>query len=269
MFYRYAVANIVGFTLQGFIGEISAATGPAKVLVRTGGLSQRNLMRGFWETFCWLTEVTTSLQSIQPLGRGHTSTVRVRLLHAQVRNRILSLAGRHCGYFDTSKYGTPVNTYDSILTMTFFCCNPIWVQLPRLGIKLAPREQEDFVALYRYLSYILGIPDAQLSSPVAAKATMETIHAHKSSPTAASRTIVANFFECVVDRAPLYVSRVFLEAASRFMNGDKLCDELDLGKPGFIDQACSTVFRWMIRLLTVVQGCTHAGDAYSLRLVLI
>jgi len=38
-FYRYAAANLMGFALQGFVGENSAASGVVEVLVRTGGFS--------------------------------------------------------------------------------------------------------------------------------------------------------------------------------------------------------------------------------------
>ena len=41
---RYVVPMMIGFAFQGFAGEIAAALGPAEVLVRTGGLSQRNII---------------------------------------------------------------------------------------------------------------------------------------------------------------------------------------------------------------------------------
>ena len=265
IFYRHAVANIVGFALQGFIGENAAAFGPAEVLIRTGGLSTRNLLRRVMETFQWLIEATESLESIQPLGKGHISTVRVRLLHASVRRRILALAGTHPGYFDTAEYGTPINTYDSILTVTFFCCNPIWIQLPRLGIQLSSLEKADFIALYRYLSYLLGTPASYFASPEAAKATMETMLAHKGKPSEASRTIANNFIDCLADREPVYISRGFLEAGSRSMNGDELCDRLGLGKPTLVNYACFTGFCWLIRLTHGIQRLSPAADEWVIQ----
>jgi hypothetical protein len=42
---RYAIPMLIGFAFQGFAREIAAALGPAEVLVRTGGLSRRNIIR--------------------------------------------------------------------------------------------------------------------------------------------------------------------------------------------------------------------------------
>ena len=67
VFYKYALAMTVGFAFQGFIGE--SVVGPVEVLVRTGGLSSRNLVKRLVEIFQWVLEVTESLQSIQPLGK--------------------------------------------------------------------------------------------------------------------------------------------------------------------------------------------------------
>lgn len=84
-FYRYATANLMGFALQGFVGENSAASGVVEVLIRTGGFSTRVLLRRLLETFQFLLEATKSLDAIKPGGEGHATTVRVRLLHSSVR----------------------------------------------------------------------------------------------------------------------------------------------------------------------------------------
>ena len=256
-FYKYAVANIVGFALQGFIGENAAAFGPAEVLVRTGGLSARNLLQRVMETFQWLLEVTESLASIKPGGKGHTSTIRVRLLHASVRRRILQLAEARPSYFSLEEYGIPVNTYDSILTVSFFCCNPLWIQLPQLGIHPHQTELEDFVALYRYLSYVLGVPDVYFSSIEQAKATMDAMLADKKPPSDSSRKICDAFVDCLADREPFRVSRSFIEAGSRTMNPEKLCDDLRLGRPSLIYYAAFTGLCWTLRLLALVQASSQ------------
>lgn len=259
-FYRYAVANIIGFALQGFIGENAAAFGPAEVLIRTGGLSARNLLQRVMETFQWLLEATESLASIKPGGKGHTSTIRVRLLHASVRRRILQLAEVRSSYFSIEEFGIPVNTYDSILTVSFFCCNPLWIQLPQFGIHPSQAELEDFVALYRYLSYLLGVPDVYFSSAKQAKATMDKMLAHKKPPSDSSRKICHAFVDCLADREPFRISRSFVEAGSRTMNPEKLCDDLRLGRPGLIYYIAFTGLCWTLRLLARVQASSKHFD---------
>ena len=125
VFHRYILASITGFILQGFIGENSAASGVVEVLVLTGGFDPKNLTRRLKETFRWLLEVTSNLQSIQPGGKGHADTIRVRLLHAQVRQRVLALAARKPGYYDSAKFGLPINTLDSVHSISTFCCSPM------------------------------------------------------------------------------------------------------------------------------------------------
>ena len=62
---------------------------------------------------------TSSLESIQPGGPGHVSTIRVRLLHAAVRRRIMKLAKEKPDYNSVEKFGIPINDLDSIESIDF------------------------------------------------------------------------------------------------------------------------------------------------------
>lgn len=96
------------------MGENSAVPGVAEVLARTGGFTTRVLLRRLMETFQWLLQVTHSLQFIQPGGEAWISTIKVRLLHASVRQRIMRLSEARPEYFDIKKFGVPANKLDSI-----------------------------------------------------------------------------------------------------------------------------------------------------------
>lgn len=261
-FYRYAAANMLGFALQGFIGENVAAFGPAEVLVRTGGLSQKSLIRRVLETFQWVAEATESLESLQPGGKGHASTIRVRLLHASVRRRITRLASEKPTYFDMAKLGVPINAYDSILTVTFFCCNPIWVQLPQLGIKPNNAEIEDFVALYRYLSYLLGSPPEYFDSATQARATMSAMLARKQPPTESSREIANSFIDCLADRPPFFLSKDLINAGCRHFNPPQLCDQLGIGRVKIRSYVTFQTICWIAYLLSLAQRADRRIDNY-------
>ena len=56
---------------------------------------------------------TQSLEYIQPGGAGHASSIRVRLLHAAVRRRIMKLARQRPEYYDVGAWGIPINDLDS------------------------------------------------------------------------------------------------------------------------------------------------------------
>jgi hypothetical protein len=234
-FSRYALANIVGFALQGFICENSASTGVVEVLVRTGGFSTRVLWSRLLETFQWLLQVTRDIDSIKPDGDGFQSTVRVRLLHSSVRQRILELASRRPDYYNEAEYGIPVNTMDSVHSITTFACNPMFLQLPYMGVQPRPDEIRDYLALFRYISHIIGVNPDYFSTPESAKAIMQSCYAHELKLTKTSKVVAYNFVRCVESLpSPLTISRGFIEAGSRWLNGHELCDQLGLGRPGVL-----------------------------------
>ncbi|KAF7121962.1 hypothetical protein CNMCM5793_009516 [Aspergillus hiratsukae] len=283
-FYRYAIANIVGFALQGFMAENSVSLlssgmypvaaqpysltvlrppqASSKVLVRTGGFSTRMLLGRLLEAFQWLVQVTRSLAAIQPGGDGHTATIRVRLLHSAVRQRILKLCERKPGYYDVTQHGVPVNTLDSIHSITTFSCNHTWLQLPKFGLKPSQQEIDDYIALFRYMGYLLGTPTAYVETSEKAKLTMESCYLHELRITETSRVVAYNFVQCVQNLpAPFHVSRGFIEAGSRWINGDEVCDELGLGRPGVLHYLAFTghcmlvaSMAWMQRLVPGLDG---------------
>ncbi|KAG4431768.1 hypothetical protein IFR05_012744 [Cadophora sp. M221] len=230
-FARYALANSTAFALQGFIRENSASPGIAEVFARTGGFAIKNLLSRVIETFTWLIHVTNSLESIQPGGEGHTSTIRVRLLHAAVRQRILKLAGSRPEYFSVEKFGAPVNDLDSMHAISLFCCSPMWDSFPKMGIYPTQQEIVDFIALFRYIAYLTGTPTSYWETPERAKAVMETMLLHELAPNGTSKILAHNFIKWIEDQPPPYLSRGFLEAGCRWMNGPEMCDALGLGRP--------------------------------------
>jgi hypothetical protein len=62
---------------------------------------------------------TSDLESIKPGGPGHVSTIRVRLLHAAVRRRIMKLAKEKPDYYSVEQFGIPINDLDSIVSINF------------------------------------------------------------------------------------------------------------------------------------------------------
>ncbi|KAE8396199.1 hypothetical protein BDV23DRAFT_192113 [Aspergillus alliaceus] len=266
-FHRYMIANLVGFALQGFVAENSAASGVVEVLVRTGSFSTRMLLKRLLETFQWLIQVTSDLAAIQPGGEGHVATVRVRLLHSSVRQRILHLCRTKPDYFDIDRHGVPVNALDSIHSISTFSCNPMWLQLPRLGISPSPDELKDYIALFRYLGYLLGTPTSYFESVEKGKCTMESMLAHELHTTETSRVVAYNFVECVANLpAPFHVSRKFIEAGSRWINGDEICDELELGKPGALHQLMFAGYCALVRGLAWLQRMVPRFDEYMIQL---
>jgi hypothetical protein len=247
VFKRYAFSMMIGFAFQGFAGEIVAAPGPAKVLDRTGSLSRHNITPRVEATLLqWLMKVTQSPESLRVDGQGFISTIRVRLRHAAVNRHMVNASNSSSSSLDATPHDIPINTYDSILILTFFCCNPIWKQLPQLGVHLSIQEVEDFVALYRFLAYLLGVPDEYFSSAVRAKKTMDDMKDGKNTPSEVSKKITSEFIDASADRAPYNVSRGFILAGIWSMNSCHVCDALDLESVGWTPYIAFTGLRWFV-----------------------
>lgn len=217
------------------------------------------------ETFQWLLQVTHDLPSIQPHGEGHASTVRVRLLHASVRQRIMKLVGSRPEYFNVQKYGVPVNTLDSIHSIATFCCNPMWLQLPQLGITPGQQEVADYIALFRYIAYLLATPTQYFETPTRAKAVMESMYLHELEPTQTSKIVGYNFVKCLEDLPPMNISKEFIEAGSRWFNGNELCDSLDIGRPGWYHYTLIVGFKWIAVRLAFLQRSIPSFDRFMIQ----
>jgi hypothetical protein len=114
----------------------------------------------------------------------------------------------------------------------------MWMQLPRLGVVPTRQEKEDYVALLRYIAYVVGTPHSYFETPERAKTLMESLYVHELKVTETSHTIVYNFLQCLINLPwPFYLSRSFIEAGIRWINGGQLSDELGLGRPGYLQYA--------------------------------
>lgn len=260
-----SLANLGGLIL---VLTLKAATGVVEVLVRTGGFSTKVLLHRLMETFQWLIQVTHGLSSIQPHGEGHASTIRVRLLHASVRQRIMKLVQSRPEYFNVEKYGVPVNTLDSIHSITTFCCNPMWFQLPKIGIVPRRQEIDDYIALFRYVAYLLATPTDYFETAEKAKAVMESMYLHELEPTQTSKVVGYNFVKCLEDLPPLNISKEFIEAGSRWFNGNELCDALDIGRPGWYHYTLIIGLTGVVMTLSFLQRLIPAFDRFMIKVCL-
>ncbi|SPO26861.1 uncharacterized protein UTRI_04175_B [Ustilago trichophora] len=102
-------------------------------------------------------------------GQGWQSAVRVRLLHANVRRRVLKLAQRQSNdtlgpnkmVYDLEKNGVPINQEDMLGTLCAFSSAPL-AMLQRIGITPTAQERKDYIALWRHVGFYMGIEPALL-----------------------------------------------------------------------------------------------------------
>lgn len=232
VFYRYGGATLTGLAYQSLLGGMGANR-VVEVLARTGGFGVKVARHRLFETTQHILECTRSIESIKPGGDGFASSVRVRLLHAAVRQRILKLTKTRPSYYSVEKYGVPINDLDSIATIGTFSGTIIWLSLPRQGIFLRSQETEDYIALWRLIAHYVGTPTEYFASPGKARSMMESLLMNEINPSQTSQVLANNIIRCLENQPPAYPSRSFLEASARWLNGNELCDALGLGRPSF------------------------------------
>jgi ER-bound oxygenase mpaB/B'/Rubber oxygenase, catalytic domain len=202
-----------------------------ETLARTGGFGMNVTRRRLLETFQHFLDVTADLPAVQPGGKGHISSVRVRLLHAAVRRRLMNLDSQRPGYFDQAHWGIPINDLHQIGTISAYSANLIWEALPRQGIYLTDRQIADYLALWRWIGYIMGTPVDWMDTPSRAKAMAESAMVSEIEPSRNSQILANNILTAESNVPPLYARREYLAALTHRLNGDDLSTALAVERP--------------------------------------
>lgn len=130
------------------------------------------------------------MQDLTPgKSAGCRSAIRVRLLHAQSRLRILDKKGL-VGKYDPDVDGIPINQEDLLVTLGSFCVAPIW-SMRRLKMSLTKAEETSYVLLWQHIGYYMGIDPVLLER-------------HFSSLDAAEKVFASCAFHLFADLEPLY-----------------------------------------------------------------
>lgn len=134
-----------------------------------------------------------------------------------------------------------------------------------MGVYPSKQETEDYIALWRYVGYLLGTPTEYFSCVSQAKATMESMLLHERKLTPTSLVVGYNFIQSIKDLPPVNISAGFIEAGSRVMNGDEFCDGLGFGRPGILHYATFRGHCWLVRSLALLQRISPRFDEAVVR----
>lgn len=97
-----------------------------------------------------------SPDGMRPGGEGFQATLKVRLMHAQVR-RLLWDSGR----WNTDAWGLPINQHDLVATTLLFSI-VLLNGLRTFGLEISTREAEAYIHLWRYVGWLMGAEPALL-----------------------------------------------------------------------------------------------------------
>lgn len=123
-----------------------------KPLVFTGELDYR-AKRRMQETGRWFL-AATSPGGLRRDGTGFAECLRVRVMHASVRRRIL-----RSGSWNTGKWGAPINLTDTAYGISGeFSTIPVEA-MRDAGLRFTATELDDLEHLWRYIGHLLGVPD--------------------------------------------------------------------------------------------------------------
>jgi hypothetical protein len=141
------------FSLSLLAGYVSA--GITKTLVATGEL-QRMAPRRIAETTKFVNDVYGSM-TMERATDGFKSTIRVRVMHAFVRRKLLRSG------WDTERWGVPINQADMAGTVLSFSITYL-LGLRMLGFLIPKRDRKALIHLWRYVGRLLGVHDTLLAA---------------------------------------------------------------------------------------------------------
>ncbi|NMO18846.1 DUF2236 domain-containing protein [Pyxidicoccus fallax] len=226
---RAGVLSGMVLGLKSLVGGYCSPAGN-KPLIFSGRL-QETAARRLAETGRFV-QAVCERDGMRPGHEGWRTSVRVRLMHAQVRH-LLSKDPR----WKAEDWGTPINQVDMAGTVLLFS-HVLAQGLQQLGVTLSRDEREDLLHLWRHVGRVLGTEEELLStSEHEAEVLWGLITMTQAPPDEDSRTLARALLESPLRDAKTRSERLATErfvsityALSRYLIGDTYADALGYPK---------------------------------------
>ena len=167
--------------------------------------------------------------AMQRHGEGWKLSVRIRLVHAQVRRLI-----RASGQWNESVYGVPLSGAHMGLASANFSATQLRLAA-RLGARMDDAARAGFMQIWRYASILCGTPEALLFEGDEAATNEFSRIAHACEPPPGNESVVIS--NRVVTALPKIAERADPDAGqamvdhgyrvSRMLLGDEIADQLE------------------------------------------
>jgi hypothetical protein len=239
-----------------------ASPGGNKPLVLSGRLEQQAQAR--------LNETARFVQAVcrpggmRPGSQGHTITLRVRLMHAQVRRMIL-----RTDRWKMDAWGLPINQHDMASTQLLFS-SVVLDGLGKLGVSVSPDDAERYMHLWRWVSHVIGVtPELAPASLADADRLTQLVTATQADPDDDSRALTrallfAERNAARTDRvrrsgaAKAHLGAVFM----RMLCGDQLSDKLGVAHTPL--ELTGPLLRRLVRTTDLVMRAVPGAEARAL-----
>jgi hypothetical protein len=223
-------AGALGGIVLGLKSIVSGYTTPAgnKPLVFSGRLRHETTRR-LHETSRFV-EATISRGGLRPRADGYRITLKVRVMHAQVRRMILRGGG-----WNAEAWGAPINQHDQMGTLLLFS-DIVLRGLEQLGLRVSRDDAEAYMQLWRYSGYLIGVdPELIPTSRAEAEGYVDLIAATQAPPDDDSRALTRALLEAgrlaaKTPREKKQAERLyqFSVGMCRELLGSEMADQLDV-----------------------------------------
>lgn len=255
LFFRAGPAGGITLGAKSLVGGY-CSPGGNKPLAFSGAL-EGQVSRRLAETGRFVV-ATNTLGALRPGGEAWAITLRVRLMHAQVR-RLLLRSTR----WKSELWGAPINQHDMVATSLLF--SVVFLSgLRDFGVPVTPEEAEDYVHAWRLSGWLMGVRDDLLPWTEAEGVALgELIQLTEGAPDDDGRRLVMALLESprgtLQGRTGAQLERWQIELGRGFCRaliGESLADELGLPK---------TAWRFVIPTVRVGVGVARKLLPASLR----
>lgn len=235
-----------------------ASPGGNKPLVLTGQLIERAAMR-LHETAHFVGATVTDAKGLRPGGPGWQLTLRVRLVHAQVRRMILA-----SGKWDAAAWGAPVNQHDQAGTLLLFSVS-VLAGLRQLGMVITAEDAEAYMHLWRWSGWLVGVDPELLPATEAEGVRLGAlIRATQGPPDGDSRALTrALLLSGPRSSGPQGERRIpaISAALCRTLVGDDLADALDVPRTPL--QRAVPVVRRLVSAIDLATKAVPGGPDFA------
>lgn len=227
--------GMIGGAVLGSRSLILGYASPAgnKPLVMSGRLKEQATRR-VNETARFVQAVCRP-RGMRPFADGWQITLKVRLIHAQVRRMILKSKR-----WDGDAWGAPINQHDMAGTTLLFSVAML-DGLRKLGIRIEHEESEHYMHLWRWVGRLIGVDEEILPAcePDATRLA-SMMEATTADPDQDSRDLTRALFDAAYDHVVTEKDKrdadrkvAFGIAISRELLGHDMSDKLGIGRTSF------------------------------------
>ena len=172
---------------------------------------------------------------LRPMGRGVRATMKVRVMHAIVRNMFLKDQTEASAPLDPG-FGQPINQEDMVYTLMTF--SYVVVEgFATMGYQMTARQREGYIHCWNVVGYLMGILEEVLPATFDdAKELFEAIQRRQHGHSEAGRKLMAALLKSVEDALPGEHHDPLVAALTRKLVGDSIADTLGIGRPTRLQQ---------------------------------